>query len=344
MQPHPTRGSSAVLLLLGAALLLALGWILFQPSAPVEPLDDGTTPAVSAADGPSEAQVESTPVAETQRSSLLVKAQLTVILSKPGWATLPESVEVELIPQGDTPGEAQLERTRQGGALVEFYDLLFGSYLIRVRALGFATAEVPVQISKEAAAQRQVVALLPAREITGEVRDASGRPVAGIEVSARPIENIPGFVQSTGTTRTDEQGRYHLTPLPEGRFYVHVGPLLHPINDPVEVELYGERVFQDLRVGPLAGVSFEIVDASSEAAIAGARAQIQRISEDGQRGHAQYRSADSQGRIAFEHIPPGEYTVTVLASQYRTSTGTYRIHEGADGQVRIALIPLSRES
>ena len=40
--------------------------------------------------------------------------------------------------------------------------------------------------------------------------------------------------------------------------------------------------------------------------------------------------------------PAIDYTVTVLAANFRTTTRTYLIEEGADGQQRIALIPLSQ--
>lgn len=344
MQAPDQRGSiAAPLLLLAALALIALGWILFQPAHEPPPLITGTTPSASSV-GPSEAQVEGTPVAEEQRSSQLVKATLTVLLSKPGWAELPESVEVILRPTGDTPGEPRTERTPVGGAMVEFYDLLFGSYQIEVRALGFAHAQVPVQVSKRIPHARQVVALLPARAIVGEVRNRAGQPIAGIEVSARPKETIAGFVQARGVTTTDENGRYELGPIPEGRFWVHVGPLLHPINDPVEVEVFGERVFQDLQVGPLASVSFEVKSSRDDTVIAGARAQIQRLNGDGARGHSEYRNTDQEGVVTFRHIPPGEYTVTVLAASYRTTTRTYLIEEGADGKQSIALIPLTQES
>lgn len=338
---HPRGSIAAPLLLVAALVLLALGWVLFQPAAEPGPLPSGTTPTVQA-EGPGEARVEELPEVEEQRSSHLVKATLTVLLSKPGWAELPESVEVLLRPTGDTPGELRRQRTPVGGALVEFHDLLFGTYQLEVEALGFAKAQVPVRVSKQNAQPRQIVALLPARAIVGEVRNSAGQPVAGIQVSARPQETIAGFVQATGVATTDENGRYELGPIPEGRFWVHVGPLLHPINEPVEVEVFGEKVFQDLNVGPLASVSFTITNASTDEIIAGARAQIQRVGGDGERGHSEYRTADREGVVAFTHIPPGEYTVTVLAANFRTTTRTYLIEEGADGTQPIALIPLSQ--
>ncbi|MCH2101239.1 MAG: carboxypeptidase-like regulatory domain-containing protein [Planctomycetes bacterium] len=336
---HP-RGSIAAPLLLLAALVFTVAWILFQPASPYVPLTPSSTPTVTSK-SPTEARVENTPIAQEQRSSDLVKATVTVLLSKPGWAELPESVVVVLRPTGNTPGKPHREHTSLGGALVEFHDLLFGNYQLEVQALGFVDARVAVQVSKENANPRQVVALLPARVIVGEVRNRSGQSVAGIEVSARPQEKIAGFVQATGVATTDKTGRYELGPLPEGRFWVHAGPLLHPINDPVSVEVFGEKVFQDLNVGPLASVSFTITNATTGAFISSARAQIQRMGA-GERGHSEYRSADGEGVITFAHIPPGEYTVTVLAADYRTTTRTYLIEEGADGKQRITLIPLSQ--
>jgi hypothetical protein len=346
MSPSNNRGSVAALLIAGAVVVcVALVWVfIFSRSAEPKLIDLGPAPAIPTADGPREADVGSMPIAgEPARSSSLVKATITVMLSKPAWAELPESCEIELIPQGSTPGEPRRQRTPLGGSVVEFYDVLFGNYLLRVEALGFVTAQVPVRVSREKHAPRQVIPLVPAREITGEVRDASGKPVVGIEVSARPIEAIPGFVQSTGVAITDENGVFHIQPLPEGDFWVHAGPLRSPISETYKAELYGERAFVDLRVGPLASVRFELYDELSQGLIAGARVQIQRVSDDGNPGHSQYRPTDQKGVVHFRHLPPGEYAVTVLASKYRNMTRRYAIEADADGVVRIPVLPLNRD-
>ena len=346
MRPSSNRGSAAALLIVAAVVVcIALIWVLTvgRPAEPA-PLDLGPAAAASTADGPREAEVGSMPViGPPARSSALVKATITVLLSKPAWAELPESCEVELIPQGSTPGEPRLQRTPIGGSVVEFYDVLFGEYLLRVEALGFVTAQVPVRVSREKHAPRQVIPLVPAREITGEVRDDSGKPVVGIEVSARPIEAIPGFVQSTGVAITDENGVFHIQPLPEGDYWVHAGPLRSPISETYKAELYGERAFVDLRVGPLASVRFELYNELSQDLIAGARVQIQRVSDDGKPGHSQYRPSDKKGVVQFRHLPPGEYAVTVLASKYRNMTRRYAVSADADGVVRIPVLPLNRE-
>ncbi len=346
MSHSSNRGSVAALLIVAAVVVcVAAIWVLTvsRPTEP-SPIDFEPTPTARTTDGPREAEVGSMPVlGEPARSSSLVKATITVMLSRPAWAELPESCAVELIPQGATPGEPREQRTPLGGSVVEFYDVLFGDYLLRVEALGFVTAQVPVSVSREKHAPRQVVPLVPAREITGEVRDASGNPVVGIEVSARPIETIPGFVQSTGVAMTDENGIFHIQPLPEGDFWVHAGPLRSPISETYKAELYGERAYVDLRVGPLARVRFELYDELSEEMIAGARVQIQRVSDDGGPGHSQYRPTDRDGVVHFRHLPPGEYAVTVLASKYRNMTRRYAIEADAEGVVRIPVLPLHRE-
>ena len=346
MRPSNNRGSATALLIVAAVVVcIAAIWVLtVSRSAEPAPLDFGPAAAASTADSPREAEVGSMPViGPPARSSVLVKATITVLLSKPAWAELPESCEVELIPQGSTPGEPRRQRTPIGGSVVEFYDVLFGEYLLRVEALGFVTAQVPVRVSRENHAPRQVIPLVPAREITGEVRDESGKPVVGIEVSARPIEAIPGFVQSTGVAITDENGVFHVQPLPEGDYWVHAGPLRSPISETYKAELYGERAFVDLRVGPLANVRFELYNELSQDLIAGARVQIQRVSDDGKPGHSQYRPSDKKGVVQFRHLPPGEYAVTVLASKYRNMTRRYAVSADADGVVRIPVLPLNRE-
>lgn len=345
MSSSHARGSVSALLVAAAVVAAAaVLWVFGSQSPKPQPIELEDAPVAQLASGPREAEVGTLPTkGPAARSSDRVKATITVMISKPGWATLPESCEVKLIPQASTPGEARIERTPLGSPLVEFYDVLFGEYLIEVRALGFVTAQVPVQVSREQFAPRQIVPLVPAREITGEVRDASGKPVVGIEVSARPIETIAGFVQTTGVAVTDENGVFHIQPLPEGDFWVHAGPLRSPISETYKVELYGERAHVDVNVGPLASVRFELYDELSQSEIAGARVQIQRVSDDGGMGHAQYRATDKKGSVRFANIPPGEYAVTVLASTYRNSTRRYQIEANADGLVRIPVLPLTRD-
>lgn len=323
------------------ALLAALLWVVLAGDPPQQLGPEPAESQNSTDSGPQEAELGSLPdPGPRQLRSDLVKARLTVLISAPAWAQLPDSVEVKLHARGDLPEETRVQRTRIGGALVEFEDLLFGNYEIEAAAPGFVTATVPISVSREAHAPRQVVPLLPAREIVGEVRNHRNEVVAGVEVSARPAQNIPGFIQTHATTTTDEQGRYRLQPLPEGEFWVHVGQLRSPINDPVKVELRGERVFQDLKLGPLAAVTFTLVNEVDQSRVAGARVQIQRHAQADERGHMEYRMANGEGEVRFAHVPPGEYGVTVIANGYKSTSRTYRIEEGADGAITIYVLPL----
>lgn len=334
-------GSSQWLTLLGLLAVAALAWVLFGGDEdPNGPLDPTQSTQVSSTDGPTAAEVGELPEVEQERSSTLVRATLTVLLSKPAWAQLPETCEVVLTPLEDELGEVRRARTEIGGAIVEFHDLLFGRYRVDVEALGFAPAGAELRVSRENHAPRRVLAMQPARAITGEVRDLRGEPIVGVEVTARPAEPIPGYIQTRGVAVTDEQGRYSITSIPEGDWWVHVGPLRSPLNDPVRIEVYGERVYQDLKIPALGAMELTITQDPDGNPLAGARVQVVRVGDDGARGHSEYRSTDSRGQVRFGHLPPGEYAVTVLAPGHKSRTQHYMVEPGADGKVELAVTAL----
>jgi len=328
--PKERGAAHSWLLFLGAGLSLALLWILLLGGDPSEN-PQAEQEAAQAQLGPvAEADAGSGPAAApTRLSSPLVKANLTVLLSTPAWAQLPESCEVELLPIDGTPGEARLKRTQAGGAFVEFYDLKFGNYQVRVESIGFATAEVPVSISEKYPHPRQAIPLLPAQRIQGVVTNSAGQVLAHMEVAARPVEPIRGFVATSGITKTNEQGEYVLEPLPQGRYWLHAGPLKSPISDPIEVELVGEMSYADLRVGETGTFVVQLIDETTGEVISGGRAQVQRIGKPGEmRGFSNYLDSDAEGIVRFDHVPTGEYAVTLLAPSFRSVTKRFRVESG----------------
>jgi Carboxypeptidase regulatory-like domain len=276
--------------------------------------------------------------------SPLVQADLAVLLSAPRWVSFPEAVKIEILPQGTNPAEKRHLWTKSGGKSVHFLDIGFGSWLVRVQANGFQTVEVPLAVSAQHPHPRQAIPLLPSRSITGRVQDADGHAVAHLQVSARLQTPLPGFTVTRATTKTDDEGRYTISGLPEGSYFVFPGELRSPIGEMVPTELVGEQGYADLTVPVLSQAIIVVKDDSTGQLLPDMRVQAMRTSTDGMPGHTAFRQSDPQGAAHFDHLPSGEYIFTVFGTGYVSKTQHVMVEIDASGTVEIAVKPLERNS
>lgn len=330
---------------MGLALLLAAStWILW-PEGPA-PLNNGGTPSVNGtqAEGPNLAELaEDQPSSPERRDSPLVQANVTVLLALPAWAEMPDTVKVELLPQGSNPAEKRHLWTKNGGRMVEFDDVKFGSWLLRCAPRGFQATEVPLNVSEAAPNPRQVLNLKPARSIRGRVIDSTGSAVAKVPVSARPVEPIPGFTVTRATTTTDEEGRYRLSGLPEGKYWVFAGELRSAIGPMVETDLVGDEAWADLTIPRIGSAEVTAVDSKTQLPIADMRVQAERMTtaEEGVAGYVTFQQTGDDGVARFPALPPGEYAFTFLKpSVYKTKTQRYEVGEGITATFSASILPL----
>ena len=348
MNTMPNRssqsGASLIAVVVGLALLLAASaWILW-PQGP-EPLNQNQSETDVASNNnqpPEEANFNPVVMPE-RRDSPLVEATVTVLLALPAWAEMPEVVRVELIPQGSNPATKRHLWTKNGGRLVQFDDVPFGSWQVRCAPRGFQAVEVPLSVSEAAPNPRQVLNLKPARSIRGRVLDSTGSPAAHVPVSARPVEAIVGFTVTRATATTDEEGRYRLTGLPEGKYWVFAGELRSAIGPMIEVDLLGDEVWADLTIPRLGSAEITAIDSKTQLPISGMRVQAERIThaEEGVAGHVTFKQTGDDGVAHFPALPPGQYAFTfLLPASYKTKTQRYEVHEGQVAKLSTSVLPL----
>jgi hypothetical protein len=110
--------------------------------------------------------------------------------------------------------------------------------------------------------------LAPARKVSGTVRSAAGRPLAGVVVLAHNATDESVAVE----TLSDDKGRYSFTNLPAGRYgitadpphYAYINASERPEVDPFTVDLRQKQAATlDLVLQPFVRVAGRVVDAES---------------------------------------------------------------------------------
>src|SRR5580765_1647162 len=102
--------------------------------------------------------------------------------------------------------------------------------------------------------------------VSGVVRTSAGTPAAGVRVSAMvPLE--PGTeAASAGSfaalAQTDEQGRYRLEGIPQGRYYIVAGRVDQPTFYPGTADMSKARIFSIAPGGAVSGMDFVMMDDS----------------------------------------------------------------------------------
>ena len=117
-----------------------------------------------------------------------------------------------------------------------FKDLEPGSYRINVASNGYARTEygqrifggqgTPINLTSGQVLKDVSIPLTPAGNISGQVRDLQGQPLAGIPIQLlKPAYNAAGqrSFQSAGSVRTNDHGEYRLYWVTPGRYYLNAG-------------------------------------------------------------------------------------------------------------------------
>jgi hypothetical protein len=117
-----------------------------------------------------------------------------------------------------------------------FKDVEPGSYRIQVASNSYARTEygqrvfgaqgTPVTLTSGQAIKDLTIPMTPAGNISGQIRDLQGQPLAGIPIQLmKPTYNVNGqrSFQSAGSTRTNDRGEYRLYWVTPGRYYLNAG-------------------------------------------------------------------------------------------------------------------------
>jgi hypothetical protein len=134
----------------------------------------------------------------------------------------------------------RFEATSGEDGRYELAGLTKGMYELRIESPGRARAERSIPVGPDFRASEVEVTLDQGDAISGVVRDAAGRPIAGAKVHpARWHHSTPngGEVYTTPSgaspAQTDAEGRYRLGPLRQGGYTLEV---TSPGFKPLEIE------------------------------------------------------------------------------------------------------------
>ncbi len=191
--------------------------------------------------------------------------------------------------------------------------------------------------------------LRPAGVITGRVMDSQGQPLARVQVLAttamRPA-GLGGYVR-VGSAQTDSQGRFRISGLYEGQYYVAVAPPAAPNRSQAAVssEMYVPEVYPGTRdpdaftliaisLGDsVAGVDFtlmpvktvrlsgQIINAVTSEPVPHSRVALQStnfvLRLVNMYSQPTRTDADAKGQFVIEEVPPGAYRLTSFSSVNR---------------------------
>jgi len=106
--------------------------------------------------------------------------------------------------------------------------------------------------------------------VSGVVRTSAGTPAAGVRVSAMVPPEAGTETALAGSfaalAQTDEQGRYRLEGIPQGRYYIVAGRVDLPTFYPGTADVSNARVFAITPGGAVSGIDFVMMDNSIRSA------------------------------------------------------------------------------
>ena len=263
--------------------------------------------------------------------------------------------EITLEPVPGTPGEGSSGRTNAYGVF-EFAGLPPGSYLITASRAGFAPVQygqkhwkapgVPVLIETSGTANL-IIRLPRLGAVIGSVLDENEVGLADHDVvayrAARPL-------QIAGRARTDDRGRYRLSGLEPGRYFVRTAarqledagylPTFHRdtlrVDEAAAVEVELDRDTPDINLHPIGG---RLVTLSGQV-VPPAAVNVTLVSDTG----ADNTMSDASGNFRFHPTAPGRYELYAQAAA-DPKTGVQAAYQPLlmdrdRGDIRLALRPL----
>jgi hypothetical protein len=157
--------------------------------------------------------------------------------------------------------------------------------------------------------------------ITGEIRDAKGKPRAGMRVAVVELFDSKKDVRFVSFSTTDDRGRYRIADVAPGRYLIVAGPLNFPTYYPGTNKIEDAKIVTVVRGAPQV-IDFAVVRDGwkVEGKVFSARSDLslpkivllQDIDSatSPALGAAQRQTAvDAEGWFVFTDVLPGEYWV-----------------------------------
>src|SRR5262245_31304777 len=95
--------------------------------------------------------------------------------------------------------------------------------------------------------------------VTGRLSSRNGAPAAGVRIAALPVADKAAGTVLVGISQTDESGRYRVSDIPPGRYYIFAGLIDHPNYYPGTVTLTDATVVTVDPGATVANINFSLV-------------------------------------------------------------------------------------
>ena len=319
------------LLVPGLLLLLAVvaAWILIpDPSNQSENSGNGQhTPSVGGSGSGSEVPEDANLEGNAREDLPTREAQLPLIGSVRGkvhadtWVEWPPQILIELSLQ-ESGQVLHSQGINQEEPDFNFPKVEFGNYRLTLTAPGALETNVLLTISPRSPSQHMYLPLQPAASVHGVVRNAEGKPVAEIQVTAILRSEAPGRYHEPLVTLTDAAGAYFLGGLRPGSEYeIFVGTFGNPVSatKTVGVTKYAPDAWADFEI-PLMGRAVITIDFADGKEVRDEFGKVLRVlaqKEGGDKGYSQSVALSDSWQALFPALPPGEYSFSVYGGSFR---------------------------
>jgi hypothetical protein len=319
------------LLVPGLLLLLAVvgAWILIPgPTKQKESLGNGQHPLPVGENASPPVALEDAQLEGQARADMPVRqAQLPLFGSVRGkvhadsWVEWPPSILVELSLQ-DTGQVFHSQGVNQEEPDFNFPKVAFGNYRLTLTATGALETNVLLTISPTSPNQHMYLPLQPAASVHGTVRNAEGKAVAEIQVTAILRSDKPGRYHEPLIALTDSAGAYFIGGLRPGSEYdVFVGTFGNPVSTTktVGVSKFAPDAWADFEI-PLMGRAVITIDFPDGKEVRDEFGKVLRVlaqKEGGKKGYSQSVALSDSWQALFPALPPGEYSFSVYGGSFR---------------------------
>jgi len=272
---RPKNLGSTKLLVPGLLLLLAVAavWIL-TPSPTGLPittqLGDSDSVASQIPIGLEQANLEGDvrPVSTLRENQLPLSGKVWGKVHAESWVEWPSGILVELSVQ-KTGQVVASQGISQEFPAFSFPKVDFNSYRLTLSAPGALETNQLLTLSATSASQHAYLLLRPAASVHGTVRDTSGKPVVGIQVTAILRSDLPGRYHEPLVALSDPDGAYFIGGLRPGFEYdLFIGTLNNPIGKSTQIGVSKNApdAWADFEI-PLMGRAVITIDFADGAAV-----------------------------------------------------------------------------